>query len=181
MHEKRVLFATKIGLAIFWTLLIAYVMAGSITESPIKLPFKNTINLLAIAPEGWGFFTRNPREPALNIYKHNGIEWTCVNSQNSNPSNLFGLKRDPRIQGVELSFLLQQIPDTLWISCSTELNKFLTENSIIKLDIKNDTPVKSLCGEVIIQRQPPVPWAWSKSRDNINMPSKVIMLNINCH
>ena len=38
----------------------------------------------------------------------------------------------------------------------------------------------TLCGEVVISEQKPVPWAWSKLEKPFSMPAKVLRMEVKC-
>src|SRR5271166_3733887 len=47
----------------------AYVVHVALPFNPIRLPFERWVYVTFWAPEGWGFFTRDPQEAALLFFK----------------------------------------------------------------------------------------------------------------
>jgi antimicrobial peptide system SdpA family protein len=138
-------------------------------------------NTTLLVPEGWAFFTRNPREPDIVLYKKIKGQWM---HDPINPlsmiSNWWGLDRRPRAQSTEMAMILHSIPQDLWVSCDSSIENCLTNftDSVI-LQINNTVPRPVLCDTVAVQLLPPVPWAWSKNR-NLVMPYRLIYIKVNC-
>ncbi len=171
-----------VSLTIIWIVIIAYVAHTSLPANPIELPFENERVVRILAPEGWAFFTRSPREPRRLLFTKSDGEWvSALQSPISQPKNLFGLDRSPRTQGVELGLLLQSINNGAWHKCNGGVSP---RACLAKIEItgavRNETPLSTLCGTVGIALQKPVPWAWRQSIDQIVMPSNVVKLNVSC-
>src|SRR5438128_10089648 len=66
----RLLGSAVIALAIAWSLLVLYAVHIELPANALDLPFEGSIKppLQAVVPEGWGFFTRDPREARLLPY-----------------------------------------------------------------------------------------------------------------
>ena len=176
---------TKLGLflffiVIFWSIFIFYIALASLPYNPISPPFLIKRDIISFLPEGWGFFTRDPQESEIYIYKKVGSELVSYSIHHSRPNNYFGLKRNSRAQMVELEFLIRNIKEVDWIECEDEINNCLSQETVPEFHLNNNSVFQSLCGVIWLQKKKPVPWAWSKSRDNINMPSIIIKLNIEC-
>lgn len=180
MKEKKILAMTKGILVVFWSSGIIYILVGSGPVNPLQPPREVRQNLIAIIPQGWAFFTRNPREAIDHIYKKVGTEWVYFSYTNSSFRNFFGIKREARALNVELAGLLSYISKEKWKACEIGLNTFLRDSTLEAIRLDNESTIKSLCGDILIERRQSVPWAWSKSSDSIQMPSKLIQLNVVC-
>jgi antimicrobial peptide system SdpA family protein len=167
---------TRAILLAFW-LILALFIAITFLDTPLRQSSKTTQLLLSVLPEGWGFFTRNPREARVLIWKYDGNQWKCYDQSNFTMVNLGGIKRTPRIIGMELAMLVNNIDKSQWIECTKEINELLTDTALVPVRVKNRFYHKSLTGRVIIQLIDPIPWAWSQSQ-NIIMPSKIAFLNV---
>ncbi|WP_353563168.1 SdpA family antimicrobial peptide system protein [Longimonas sp.] len=133
-------------------------------------------------PQGFAFFTRDPREPRIHLYTSNDGEWKSASlGPYSRPSNFFGLDRKPRTQLTEYALLLHRAGAILgeWDSCETFPGSCLRQVSVADT-LENTTPDPTLCGDIGFVRQEPVPWAWSQNKDEIDMPSEVLKLKILC-
>ena len=93
------------------------------------------------------------------------------------PSNLFGLNRASRAQGLEYAILLHQID--VWEDCG-EATQACLDTMAVADTLVNPSPRRTLCGSVGIALQEPVPWAWNQSADSIDMPAKVSRIHIRC-
>lgn len=114
----------------------------------------------------------------LNVYDMN-TKKEAGRWPNNNIKNLFGLIRYGRAQGTELGLLMNEIPDTNWRKCQKgSLQCLYTENS--QLTIKNTTPEPTLCGDLGIAKEKPVPWAFGDEYGKINMPSIVVRVKVQC-
>lgn len=165
---------------------LGFVVANLTTPyNPTQTPslVNEGINPLRIwMPQGFAFFTRDPREPKMYLYALDGGKWQSATlGPYSRPSNFFGLDRKPRAQLTEYALLLHRAgatPDK-WMSCEDAPLSCLRRVPVTDT-LKNTDPVPTLCGVIGFARQDPVPWAWSESQDTIDMPSKILKLKILC-
>ena len=179
LDEQRILLLTRVGLAVFWALAIGYVVIASVMDHPLRASYRERQNLIAISPQGWAFFTRNPRESVERIYQRQSAQWRPTSFSNSSPRNLFGVRRAARAVSAELASMLGQIPQGRWTSCTDSLDVCLRQASP-PIRVENKSTLRTLCGEVAVERRPPVPWAWSRRIDRINMPGKVLRFTAVC-
>jgi antimicrobial peptide system SdpA family protein len=138
------------------------------------------MGVVVVAPEGWGFFTRNPRLPNPYVYRRQGEGWVRVGEAGNRFASLLGLKRDSRAQGIELERLLARLPAGAWKACEGGLEACLAGEPPFTIPVPNPMRVRSLCGELAVEAKEPVPWAWSRSAGSIRMPSKVALLKVSC-
>lgn len=111
-----------------------------------------------LVPQGWGFYSKNPRDDALNVYSFNdnyeGPQWP-----NNSLKNAFGLKREGRAQGIELGLLISNLPhDISWTSCT---DPTCLEKGQPKAEINNPLDKPTICGEIGIAFEEKVPWAYA--------------------
>ena len=89
-----------------------HVLLSSLPFNPtsINLPAKRLIT--GIAPQGWAFFTRNPREAQVILYKVvNGDHLEPVAQRHTERHNFFGLRRGSTKILLELQFIKEQLAD----------------------------------------------------------------------
>lgn len=179
--ERRVLTVTRVALALLWAGVILWVTVGSVPDSPLRLPLRVTQNMIAVSPQGWAFFTRDPREPVDRLYRRQGDAWVRANYANTSPRNLFGVRRAARAVNVEMASLLAQAPDAAWTDCESSLADCLRgDGAPPVVEVDNPSALRSLCGRLAVERRPPVPWAWSGSERPIHMPGQVLLLDVDC-
>lgn len=150
---------------------------AAIPETPFSLSAGSKSTIQRIIPQGWGFFSKDPRDPLLNasaLDSNAELDWP-----NNLPSNLFGLNRFGRAQGVELGSIVAKVNNTSYERCE-ERNTECYEKIQEFIEIENYHKKPSLCGKWIISNTDPVPWAWGKHSEKINMPTKVVGVDIKC-
>lgn len=172
--------ALGLVVGLFWAVFAAYVVHGSLAVNAVQLPDEAGIGARLWSPEGWKFFTRNPREDWNIVFKQKapGVWESPLRGPNASLSNVFGLSRVPRAQGIELGLLLYHLPKQFWHPCPGDVAKCLTP--LPSYAVKNRSPDPTLCGTigVVLQRQ--VPWAWAGLKDPRTMPSRVGRLEVTC-
>ncbi|HEY8088868.1 MAG TPA: SdpA family antimicrobial peptide system protein [Polyangiaceae bacterium] len=178
--QRRVLGALVLALGGSFAVLGAYAVHASIEVNPISLPGEDRGTMTSVLPEGWKFFTRNPQEPQIRPYVLEGGAWVTASLlPNSRARNLLGIDRSGRAQSVELGLLSESIPSSAWIACD-EAPLVCLDRAPVAATIHNDFPNASVCGAVGLVSQPPVPWAWARSSDHLDMPSRVVRVEVPC-
>lgn len=168
-------------LLLAWAAIAALAVYPSLPDGPLNLEPEDkdglpTVRL--ILPEGWNFFTRNPREQDILLFQKKRSTWkSAIRGPHGRPSNLFGLDRSSRSQGLEYAMLLRQISS--WEECGGAIPRCLDTVAVADTLI-NPSPQATLCGAVGFARREPIPWAWSRSSDTIHMPSKVARASVRC-
>lgn len=180
MREIHLLRLTRLLLTAFWSAVVAVVFLGNIRNQPFRPPPEQRQFTMALTPEGWAFFTRNPREPVDRVFRWDGDAWRRFNRPNASPENLFGFRKTSRPIGAELSVLLSQVPAGRWRSCDSALETCLRDPALTVVAVENRSRIQAVCGRFALERRPPVPWAWSQSLDEIHMPAKVVLLDVTC-
>src|SRR5256885_14361051 len=107
-----------VGAVFGWSTVFCYSIHVRLPFNPIRLPFESKLPIIAIVPQGWGFFTREPREPSVEVFTQNGHP---LIDSNASPSNYFGLSRRTRALGVELGLILSQVREDQWKKQTTPL------------------------------------------------------------
>lgn len=175
---------TKIIISIFCILLIFFVVVTYLPYNPLTPSPKARLYLMAILPEGWGFFTKNPQDEQIFIFERQKGEWLSIlKTPNSSMNNLFGIKRDARSQGSEYGILLNElahIDSVRWEYYENKsLSTCLQSTNLSAFQLDNNVKNPTICGEIIILRQKPIPWAWAKH--SVEMPIHAIRLTIRCN
>lgn len=173
-------------LAVFgcWGVVLAYALQPALPYSPIRLPYQEEVRAQLFLPEGWAFFTKSPREERAHLFERGPGGWRSASlAPIAMPRNVFGLDRAPRAQSVELGLLLTR-PDVKaakWSGpCRQDPMERCLDGVAPAARFKNPSPRPTLCGQVGIVRQAPVPWAWNLSGRKVVMPSHVLRLEVSC-
>lgn len=130
-----------------------------------------------IFPQGWGFFTKNPQDFALNIYKINKGKLELIDISNQSIRNNFGFSRRARMIGYEMSTVVEDIKVSDWIK-NTDGNIYSNLNDKT-ININNKNYFSHLTkGEYLIKLYKPIPYAWSKMNQEKYNPFSVAKINI---
>lgn len=152
------------------------VFVSSMPESVLTPNYELRASVNALVPEGWSFFTRNPRSEMADIYKIEGYKITRLSLSNAESENLFGLSRKSRKIGMELSLIANKVTVDDW--------KLIPAISLENLP-KNFKPLRAekdfyfiKKGKYVISVYDPIPWAWAKSKNNIHRKIKSTFINV---
>jgi antimicrobial peptide system SdpA family protein len=160
--------------------LLAYVFHRALPFNPLNLPRETEVAASMWSPQGWKFFTRNPREDWLIVYQNRGAAWARTQPEpNFTLSNWLGVGRGVRAEGIEIALLIYDLPRSAFRPCRGPAASCIAQ-APIAARVKNKTPEPKLCGQVGVALQTQVPWAWSVRRDAVIMPSRVARLEVRC-
>ncbi|WP_242592477.1 SdpA family antimicrobial peptide system protein [Corallococcus exiguus] len=172
-----------LGLLLGWSSVAAYALHAALPYNPLQLPFEDRFDIRLVLPEGWAFFTRDPRDERILSYLRtpDGQWLRAARTPNFQPQNSFGIDRAARAQGVEMGLLLEATRQLGRHACEEEPLKCL-ERTPSGQKLRNESPNPTFCGQLGLVFQPAVPWAWSRSNrgKTVAMPSKVLRLDVEC-
>jgi antimicrobial peptide system SdpA family protein len=178
--QSRALGGLVIALGASFAVLGAYAVHGSLEVNPITLPHENRSVMTTLLPEGWKFFTRNPQEAQVRPYALRDGTWASASLlPNSRARNWLGIDRSGRAQGIEIGLLGESVPADAWVPCDEAPLECLAR-APVGATFANKSPRPTLCGAVGFVAQPPVPWAWAHDADHLDMPSRVVRVEIQC-
>lgn len=156
-------------LVLFWFLIIYNIFISSI-PIPTSSSYIKQTTIFNIIPQGWGFFTRDPREDEIIFYREDSIskQVSLYSKTNSSLEFYFGASRKNRFTGIEMDFIYKNVPKSSWKKGSTKEFKFDTSTppDTIKLNFNAQT----LKGYYFVAKQERTPWAWGKNYKKIIMP-----------
>ena len=168
------------ALVVVWAVLIVYVVYPVLPYSSLRLPGARALNTLVWAPQGWAFFTRNPREEKQFVYGRGPGGWRPVLlAPHARLRNTLGLDRKSRAQGVEMALLVAGPPADAWVPCEGPVPACL-ERLPRGVPVRSGVPNPTMCGAVAVVLREPVPWAWLKADEPIEMPSSILPLEVAC-
>lgn len=171
------LFFFIIFLLFSFVVLKVYFASVSYTPSAVKGDLKEKINFFT--PQSWGFFTRDAREEQLYVYEFDSNQQKWIEKRrvrNGNPLNAFGLKKDARLNSMELAYVKSRVLEREWLKIRGDINEFV--GKIDTVEVKNMMIQPNYIGDFILELKEPVPWAWSRNDVLPTMPSKIVMVQI---
>jgi antimicrobial peptide system SdpA family protein len=178
-----VLTFTTVTTTLFWGVVALYSFRTSLPYTPARLPIESQRNnalFRAFFPEGFSFFTRNPREPVVEIYKYENSTYTLTTIPNGSIKNMLGINKSSRAQNLESGFILSKLRPDDWIKCPSNLDSCLTSEPLPVIHLKNNYNTSFLCGELVVVVRKPVPWAWSKVVSGDRMEKEFAKLFVEC-
>ncbi|HEX2195632.1 MAG TPA: SdpA family antimicrobial peptide system protein [Actinomycetota bacterium] len=182
MTPSKTLGSAVLAIAGLWLLLAVYAVDAALPANVVHLPFEKELNARTWVPQGWGFFTRSPREPDLEpfVLDDETDEWAEVShAPHSELHNLFGLRRASKAQRVELAIVRSGVPKEAWTDCRDHPFDCLDDAETLG-PLTNGAEDPTICGTVGLVSQEPVPWAWARSGRDIVMPSRVARVDVTC-
>lgn len=181
--SPRVLGGAVLLLGVAWAAFILIAAEGVLPTNALdgRLRTRDKNNILRLLPEGWSFFTREPREadPEPFIREPKGSWRRITHRDHDGIVSLLGLNRASRGQGVEMGLLTGPVPRHRWTRCDRGLWNCLTAAPILA-EAANPSPHPTLCGDVAIVFRRPVPWAWARSVILDQMPVEIVRLRLSC-
>lgn len=150
-----------------WVLITTIVLIASSSEQiVIEKKFKRQINY--IFPEGWGFFTKNPRDLVMSVFSIRDKELNRIEMSNHSLTNNLGLSRKTRIIGFEASIIAKDIPKEFWKEdISINVKNRLNDSVLI---VKKKPHFNHITeGEYIFKLYRQIPYAWAdKNQEKYN-------------
>jgi len=161
------------------TVLALYGATGAINFSPLHVILPHPKGLTPWLPQGWKFFTKNPRDDVLLCFVRDGTRgWRPANlGPVAERRNAFGLDRRVRAQGMEAALLLAETPASAWSACN-DLPTVCLEAIPVSAVRRNPVASPSLKGFLGFAQCEPLPWAWLPSAGTVTMPCKVLTLEV---
>lgn len=146
-------------------------------ESPLRAPAGRRLQMLAVAPQFWGYFAA-PLQDRMELFRLRGGSWVRADFPLASPRNLFGFGRGPVGHSSELRVLLRDAP--LEWSEATVRDGQLPETGSPGVPVRNLAQHPQLCGDVLVLDRTPVPWAWAGSGRAVSMPVRYARLDVQC-
>jgi antimicrobial peptide system SdpA family protein len=155
-------------LSFFYSILIS---SFRVIPSPISEYQKNLISFFF--PEGWGFFTKSPREDELlEIFKIEKSKLIPVTISNTCPENLMGFSKKSRYIGAELGKVSFFIGKENWILIKGWSVNDKLPSQKFKLAIPHLISSQLLYfpkGEYLVVKHTTIPWAWAtRNQENFH-------------
>jgi len=152
-----------------------------VSDTGLRSPLR--IFSVDLAPQGWGFFTRDPSEADLLYYEEDlQPAWTTPQGR---PENLYGLSRTQRAQGPEAAALLESVGEDDWFECMRGATfescvEGLRDVGPAATEAENASVVPTLCGTIVFAQSDPVPWSYRHLYEDTHIPRYVTEVSATC-
>lgn len=154
------------------TCLVTIIFIFSLPSSVFNVSFVNRYNTGILMPEGWGFFTKNPREKSLLLYKIQHSDTIPIVYKNASFKNYLGLSKKNRRIYLESNILISKVnKDLVWY---TEPQK---QPKLIKIE-KTERIKFIPKGNYIIIEKEMTPWVFAKYKKNYKNEYKIAYITI---
>ena len=165
---------------------VARLLAGAIVclsalvwlDSPLRPSATRRLQMLAVAPQSWGYFS-GPRSEELEVFRSSNGGWTRIDVPLGSAANLFGLRRATVNHGAEIR-TLQEEAGTRWSTAALTRDQLPEEANASPILVRNLARHPHICGEVLLVSRPPIPWAWTKSSSRAALPTRFARLSVKC-
>ena len=161
---------------LLWSMLAVLVFFSSFeTQLVVNDNLKRKLNI--IFPEGWGFFTKNPRDLGLEVYKIENNKIRLLDASNHSYKNYFGLSRSARLVGYEASTVASEIQKNQWVKGNnSNLSHHLKDSTMVFSDKKYFNHLTK--GEYLLKLYKPIPFAWANKNQEKYAPFSVAKIKI---
>ncbi|PEK57864.1 SdpA family antimicrobial peptide system protein [Bacillus wiedmannii] len=169
-----------IGFSLMWGLLFLSSIISGLGTNPLSMSKDANLAISSVLPQGWGFFSKDPRESQVGLYaaEKDSLE---VLWPNMKVKNVFGLYRKGRSQGVEMGLLTTKFKEQDWMKC-TDSNLQACKKKADKKVVKVENPISTplVCGEYYMTKENPVPWNYYKYSDSTYTVTNIVKVDVSC-
>lgn len=157
MKNSFYIFVIFISIIILFT-----VFTNSIKHNLFSGSFYTIRLVNTILPQGWGFFTKNPRDPNIYLYKLHKGKIEKVIYTNCHYKNYFGLSKKGRMIAFENTIILKQIEKAVY----EKISKIDEPHIVYKVNCNNLSYIYP--GEYMIIREEIAPYLWRNFKKKEN-------------
>ncbi|TGE25414.1 SdpA family antimicrobial peptide system protein [Hymenobacter aquaticus] len=180
MKAKRFVF--YLTLIILGFVLVAKAGQASVGTNATETSFQERYMFSVLLPEGWGFFTKNPRDAKTVLYTVGPDKTLALATyKNAAAQNLCGLSRRSRRLNLEFSRVMAQVQEKDWTRQQAySLTELLHADTIAAVVIPYSTRhfTQLAKGDYVVKRFNVVPWAWAQYPEHFTNPEQYLKLTI---
>ncbi|MDJ1473278.1 SdpA family antimicrobial peptide system protein [Cytophagaceae bacterium DM2B3-1] len=166
----------KIAIWIGWAL-VFYISALCYIDNSTLLSYEFKKHFTYMVPQGWAFFTKDPKEALVEIYRlspDNRLELVTYN--NTSHLNYFGISRRSRAIAYQLSPLVSSIPREAWINGIGELNVD-KESKVFDIKLKKKLTYFP-AGVYVVYQYKPIPLEWAHQKQEQYRPYLIAKVRV---
>lgn len=142
----------------FWTLVSGVILLSNNSSYPI-LSYNTNKTINYLFPQGWGFFTKDPKEITIDVYQLQNNTLKLISINNFSTQNLFGCSREARYIGYEFNKLAQSIPKIAYVDrIGSVFKSYPNKTYVVKIPFRPKFYL--IDKEYVIYQYKIVPFAW---------------------
>lgn len=180
-HATVFLRTVKITVGVVWAVVVVGILLLAAPNNPLLPRAQQRNTILRLMPQGWAFFTVDPNEPDLFLYRELGEDrFETVDLRAYRAFPLAGLDRRGRLTGHELQAIAQMFARDVWTDCRGTLAD--CARTLPTQPIRLSKPLRYIatCGRLLLESRQPTPWTWFHRHPDLRMPSRLIRLEVPC-
>lgn len=134
---------------------------------PVSVEEKNVIKFFF--PQGWGFFTKNPRDAKYKLYKITETgQPELVNFKITSPSNWCGLSRKGNRISMEMIRIQKDFPNVSeWTVSNLDIDAFDVNKDTFEVIASNTKDLRYIkSGKYVVKEYFITPWNWLNYPDS---------------
>lgn len=167
-----------IGTFLFILSLCFIILIGSIRENVFNKSYFTKFSF-NVVPQGWGFFTRTPRETRIDAYYYENGKYYKINKTNFTPEFLFGVSREGRAISTSVADIYNAIdPKNFIILREKDILTSPKLRQLVPIEIKVKGNVTIEQKELLIVAYDILPWAWSQNAETTNLIYNVAKIKL---
>lgn len=180
VSKARSFYASGVVVATLLVLCVFLVFSPSdAVVSPRYARFMSPVG--QVLPQGWAFFTRDPRSNYVSLYQQEDGTWEQVNATTvAARDNFYGLSRASRTESYEIESITSELPEGEWNRCEEEeIILCFPETPRAEASVDLHGVDLRFCGVLAVTSQEPTPWAWGSLVGQ--MPGEYMIVDVTCH
>lgn len=175
----------RVALAIAAAISIAALsLNANLPDGAVRLPDETRQRIRTLLPQGWGYFTRDPRATNQTVYMRGPTakHWRIAQRPYASTSNLLGWSRAEKTRTAHLNALSAHVPNRYWKSCHGVDVSCFKRGQRFQLKPSDDLRALRLpCGrEIGFVSWEPWPWAWRRTANDVELDSQVAVATAQC-
>jgi antimicrobial peptide system SdpA family protein len=180
-HAPATFTVVKIAVCAMWAAVVLGVLLLAAPNNPMLPRAQHRNTMLLLLPQGWAFFTLDPREADTFLHRELADgDVREVETQGYREIPLGAVDREGRLVGHELRLLAARFADDVWTECRGEVASCLAALPPAPVRLAEPFDFVPACGRLVLESRPPTPWAWWRRDPELRMPSRLIRLEVPC-
>jgi len=160
-------------------LITLFLCADSLAFNSVNTSVELNKRLFTFLPQGWGFFSRSPREVEVCLFQYKNGKFVKMPNYQAAPWNFFGAGRNVTRLTYEYQDIILRLPKKELVSTKANFQSGVSgpvPQNIV--DINNNFDDPRLLGQYLIVMQKIIPWSWISDLDKETIDAKIVRINV---